>query len=203
MSLTASHSPPFRVQRGLPCACAGDAAALYWRHFGHQIQWLPTTQAQGEALVRALFRPGHALIARSGPGPGGHLIGMAGLRDAGGGLLSDDRAAFLGVFGRRAGWLRQRSATWRGAGASTAAMVLDGVVVAPEWRGRGVARMLVAAAEHAARRAGHRSLRVEVEAGNHAAMAAWIALGFRPIGRARLGWLWSARAHVLERGVQP
>ncbi|WP_258869600.1 GNAT family N-acetyltransferase [Paracoccus thiocyanatus] len=62
----------------------------------------------------------------------------------------------------------------------------------------GIAQALVRSAAAHARRRGHPALRAEVEAGNRDALAAWQAMGFLPQARQRLGWPWSAPAHVLR-----
>ncbi|WP_347266949.1 GNAT family N-acetyltransferase [Paracoccus sp. (in: a-proteobacteria)] len=186
---------PARILHGIPPELAPAAAALYWRHFGAQIQPLPTGPRQGLALVRALMRPDHALLALS---PSGRPVGIAGLRDSRGGLLAPDAAGFLGVWGPRRGLLRHLLTGLYRPGAATADMILDGVAVAAPWRRRGLARALVAAAAARASAHGHEALLAEVAAGNGVALAAWQAMGFRPVARQRLGWPWSAPAVVLR-----
>lgn len=54
------------------------------------------------------------------------------------------------------------------------------VSVAPEWRGRGVGRLLLAEAERIAREAGCRFVVARVFSGNRDALAFWDAVGFEP-----------------------
>lgn len=183
------------IRLGIPDGLQPAAAALYWRHFGTQILPLPVPQRHGIALVRAAMRPGQALVALS---PGGELLGLAGLRDANGGFLDPAPGGFVAVWGPAGGRLRHLSTRLYRAGGATADLVLDGLAVAPQWRRQGIARALVQAALDQARARGHTALRVEVEARNHAGLAAWRALGFQPLPRQRLGWPWSPPAHVLR-----
>ncbi|MEF9602570.1 GNAT family N-acetyltransferase, partial [Paracoccus sp. PXZ] len=81
--MPAAQTPP-RIQRGIPPDLRNAAAALYWRHFGAQILPWPATARQGVALIRAAMRPERALVALA---PSGRLVGIAGLREAGGGFL--------------------------------------------------------------------------------------------------------------------
>ncbi len=192
--MTGSQTPP-RILRGIPPELRGAAAALYWRHFGAQILPWPAGPRQGAALVRAAMRPQGALVALS---PSGGLLGIAGLRDAGGGFLDPGHGGFVAVWGPVRGRLRHLATGLYRPGAETADLVLDGIAVLPQWRGRGIARALVEAAAAHARRQGHPALRAEVQAGNRAALAAWRAMGFQPQDRQRLGWPWSAPAHVLR-----
>lgn len=192
---TSPHPGTVRILHGIPPELRVAAAALYWRHFGDQILPLPASHRQGIALLRALMRPDHALLALS---PRGQLVGIIGLRDARGGLLDTDARPFLTVWGRAGGHMRHMSTRLYRAGPQTADLVLDGIAIHPEWRRCGVARRLVQAAAHRARQRGHDALRAEVAAGNRGGLAAWLALGFAPLPRQRLGWPWTAPSHVLR-----
>ena len=189
------HDATIRVQHGLPADLRTAAAALYWRHFGAQLLPLPTRHRRGMALVHAALRPEHALVALS---PQGQLIGIAGLRDAQGGLLTADPRSFRAVWGNARGRLCHLSTGLYRAGPQTADLVIDGIAIRPDWRRCGIARALVEAAARHARARGHQALRAEVAAGNREALAAWRAMGFTRQSRERLGWLWSRPAHVLR-----
>lgn len=188
------------IRAGIPSRLHGAAARLYWRGFGAALQPLPTGPRQGAALVCAAMRPERALIALDARGG---LVGLAGLRGAEGGFLEPAGADFRAVFGPAGGALRRALIGLYRGGSPTDDLILDGVAVRPRWRGRGVARALVAAAEAEARRRGHPALLAEVEARNRAALASWLALGFQPACRQHLGWPWHPRAHVLRRPVGP
>jgi len=57
------------------------------------------------------------------------------------------------------------------------------IAVAPEWVGRGVGALLLAAAETAARGRGYRVMRLEVDANNARAIARYRRAGYRAFGR--------------------
>lgn len=183
------------IQKGVPPGLRRAAAALYWRHFGRQILPVPVPARQGIALMRAAMQPDRALVAVSAQGG---LLGLVGLRDAGGGFLDPAPGHFIAVWGRAGGRLRHLSTALYRPGRGTADLVLDGLVTHPRQRRQGVARALVQAAMAEARAQHRDGLRVEVEARNHTALAAWRALGFQPLPRQRLGWPWAAPAHVLR-----
>lgn len=187
--------PPIRILHGLPAHLHTAAAALYWRHFGAQLLPLPARHRRGVALVRAVLRADHALVALS---PQGQLVGIAGLRDARGGLLASDATSFRAVWGNARGRLCHFSTGLYRAGPQTEDMVIDGIAIRPDWRRQGIARALVAAASEHARARGHAALRAEVAAGNREALAAWRAMGFQRQSRHRLGWPWARPAHVLR-----
>lgn len=186
------------IHTGVPPGLRRAAAGLYWRHFGRQILPVPVPARQGVALILAAMCPAQALVALS---PQGALLGLAGLRDARGGFLDPGAGHFVAVWGRTGGRLRHLATALYRPGPGTADLVLDGLATHPRWRRRGVARALVQAAMAEARAQGRPALRVEVEAGNHAALAAWRALGFQPLPRQKLGWPWTRPAHVLRLPV--
>jgi len=174
------QTPP-RILRGIPPELQGAAAALYWRHFGAQVLPLPVAARQGVALA-----------------PSGRLVGIVGLRGAGGGFLDPSAEGFVAVWGPARGRLRHLAAGLYRPGAATADLVLDGIAVLPQWRRQGIARALIRCAAAHASALGHPALRAEVQAGNRDGLAAWQAMGFCPLARQRLGWPWSAPAHVLR-----
>ena len=187
--------PQIRIQHGLPVELRTAAAALYWRHFGAQLLPLPARHRRGMALVRAALRADHALVALS---PQGRLIGIAGLRDARGGLLAHDPQSFRAVWGDARGRLCHLSTGLYRPGPQTADLVIDGIAIRHDWRRQGIARALVEAAARHARARGHAALRAEVAADNPEALAAWRAMGFIRQSRHRLGWPWMRPAHVLR-----
>ncbi len=182
----------------MPTHLRGAAARLYWRGLGGGLQPVPTHPRDGAALIAAVMVASRALAAVSDRGT---LVGIAGLRGAQGGFLSPAAADFHQVFGGVRGGMRHLGSRLHRPGRETPDLILDGVAVRPHWRGRGVARALVAAALQEARDLGHPALMAEVEARNHAALAAWLALGFHHAGRQRLGWPWHPPAHVLRRVI--
>lgn len=187
--------PQIRILHGLPAHLRTAAAALYWRHFALQLLPLPTRPRRGMALVRAMLRPDHALVALSAQG---QLVGIAGLRDAQGGFLAADPHSFRAVWGNARGRLCHISTGLYRAGPQTGDLVIDGIAVRPDWRRRGIAHALVLAAAEHARLRGHGALRAEVAASNREALAAWRAMGFQRQSRQRLGWPWTRPAHVLR-----
>lgn len=186
------------IHKGIPPGLQDAAARLYWRHFGRALCPFALAPRQGAALIRALMQPERALVAL---GPAGGVIGVAGLRSASGGFLDLSSPGYRQALGAPLGRLALACTLLHWMGTQTDDLVLDGVAVRRCWRGRGIGRALVAAAEAEARRLGYPGLRAEVEAQNTAGLAAWQAMGFQPQGRRRLGWIWSAPAWELRRPV--
>jgi ribosomal protein S18 acetylase RimI-like enzyme len=66
------------------------------------------------------------------------------------------------------------------AAAAQAHGYISDLYVVPAWRRRGVARLLMEAAEQALRHRGCRRLQLHCKAGNATALATYAAMGFRP-----------------------
>ncbi len=105
----------------------------------------------------------------------GHLISRAGFRR----LLASPSATFIIA---EAGALAGYALVLYRANSSAARMYSIGV--AAKFRRRGVARMLVAAAEKDAIRCGCKAMRLEVRADSRGTIALYEASGYRCIGRA-------------------
>jgi [ribosomal protein S18]-alanine N-acetyltransferase len=75
------------------------------------------------------------------------------------------------------------------------------VAVAPEARGRGIARRLIAAGFERLRAASVASCFLEVRPGNASALAVYHALGFEPQGRRRAYYRDGSDALVLRRDL--
>lgn len=84
--------------------------------------------------------------------------------------------------------LRRAAPGWSGG------RIIGNVVVHPDYRGRGIARALMEAAEHTARAEGARWLGLEVRSDNAVARTLYTHLGFQPVGEV---------AHLLRPGDLP
>lgn len=188
----------FEVQRGIPPALRAQAAALFWAGFGRHIQPLPTPAHQAQALLLASMQPQHGLSLTNAQDPQ-KLLGLVSLRGPEGGLFQPSGADYRQVFGPVLGALHQGMAQlWR-PGPVTSDMVLDGLVIDPHWRGRGLGAALIQSAARIALLRGHSGLRAEVEAHNLTALSVFKACGLRPAGQAHAGWVWGRKVHILRR----
>ncbi|MDF3607015.1 GNAT family N-acetyltransferase [Paracoccus sp. DMF-8] len=177
--------------------------ALYWRAFGRQILPLPVRAARGQALLLRCLHPFRALSAEAD----GALIGVIGLRDASGGLFGPEPAQIQAIWPGGTGRILNAATRLHRAGPASDEMVIDGIVVAPAWRGRGIAPPLVRAATAEAAARGFAGLRAEVAPRNRAALALYQSLGFTQIAQARIGWPWSrllsGKARIMRLALRP
>lgn len=185
------------IRLGVPPQALDQAAHLYWQNFGRQIMPLPVRRHRGEAFVANALRLSNVLVALNAQG---RVLGMAGLRDASGGMLDHCSTRFVAAWGPMGRPLHWAFGFYR-AGGDTSDLIIDGIAVLRQFRGQGLARALIeAAAEHAHLR-GYPGLCAEVQRGNHPATALYLSSGFQLSGESRIGWPWSGRAQIMRRPV--
>lgn len=167
----------------LPVAVRRVAAGLYWLAFRDKLGRLLGPDARALALLARVLRADHALVALA---PDGRVIGVGGFRSPQGGFVVLDADSLAGVYGDFGGW-------WRGAligrlsrEVDNTRFLIDGLAVAPDWRGRGIGAALLAALEAEAWRRGYRMMRLDVADANVRARALYLRLGFDPMRHDRL-----------------
>lgn len=198
-SRSSCPAPIARVRRGITPAQAQAAAGLYWQAFGGQMLPLPVRADRGQALLLRRLYPFRALSAEAD----GRLVGLIGLRDTAGGLFGPTPADIRDIWPGIGGGVLSALSRLHRAGPASAELVIDGIVVAPTWRGQGIGAALVRAAMTEAAARGFPGLRAEVAPRNRAGLALYQSLGFTQIARARMGWPWSGRARIMRLAVPP
>lgn len=177
-----------RVVAGLPDALRADAAWLYWQAFGSKLGRVLGPDARALAFLADSMTAEHALAALDDDG---RLLGLIGFRAGAVGFAGGSYAALVRCYGRA-------GALWRGAalwaltqGSADAAdhgrLLIDGLCVAAEARGRGVGTALIEALVRSPAAEGYRELHLEVIDSNLRARALYERLGFRAVRTARLG----------------
>lgn len=193
-----------KLVEGVPDRQRAQAVRLYWHHFGRQILPLRVPDRLGCALLERALQGDRVVTAQ---GPCGELVGVMGLRDAGGGILSLDRMVLRDIFGHVVGGLLWAIMQSHRSGPDTTDMLIDGIAVADGWRRRGVGTLLMAAACELATLRGYPGLQAEVAANNRAALAFYRSLGFQERGRAKIGWPWSfgtgGAAQIMRLAASP
>ena len=166
---------PFRISRGLPEDLRHDAAALYLEAFSRKLGPVLGRDDRARAFLARVIRPDHAIVAID---TGGRLLGLAGFHDQSAGFVGGslrDLAAHYGWPG----------ALWRAAllsfferEAKPGVLLMDGIAVAPDARGRGVGRALLTALANRARANGENRIQLDVVDTNPRARALYERNGF-------------------------
>lgn len=161
------------------------AAALYWEAFGRKLRPAFATEDVGAAVVRASLRPDRMLVARAN----GSVIGVCGY-SADGVSAVDLSWASLRSHLSRLGAIRAVAVLALLARSSSRdVLVLDGICVAGNQRGKGIGTALLDAAGVRARELRRRAIRLSVVDTNPRAEALYRRLGFAAVDEGSLGVL--------------
>lgn len=149
--------------------------------------WAPrSAPTRRRAFLRRVVRSDHALAAI---GSGGQLLGVAGYKTQGGAFVGGDLADLAHVYGPFGGLWRGLLLSLIERDCEDGVLLMDGIFVAPEARGRGVGSALLGAVVGEAAARGLSAVRLDVIDTNPRARAFYERLGFAPCGTTRLGLL--------------
>lgn len=191
------------ITEGAPEALRPDVAALFLEAFAAKLRPVFGDGAAGGALLAASLRLDRALVATRD----GACAGVAGFCLDGARLVETPvlwrllraRGLAAGVGGWLAAALLHRPEP-------RDALLLDGIAVAPAWRGHGIGTRLLAAVRDLARRHGRASVQLAVIDTNPAARRLYLREGYAPVREQVLGapgrWLFGFGAvTTMQRGV--
>ncbi|MDF1873859.1 GNAT family N-acetyltransferase [Vannielia sp.] len=172
-----------KTKRGLEEAHRGAAAALFWGAFKGKLGRIMRPDAKALSFITEMIQPGFALSAVED----GKLLGVAGFKTRDGGFLAgelSDLARHYGGFG----------AAWRGPlldlferELAEGQLLMDGIFVAEDARGRGVGTALIDAVKAEAVARGCSEVRLDVVESNQRARALYERCGFVLRGEVRAG----------------
>jgi ribosomal protein S18 acetylase RimI-like enzyme len=175
-----------RIQHGFSDEMRAPAAALYEAAFGAKLAFAIGNQTARQAILQHSFDPSFAIVAMGG----GKMLGIAGFKTATGSLLG----------GLSWSVLRTELGAWGALRATTVLallerqvtmgqLLMDGLGVAPEMRGRGVGTMLLQYLIRYARESGYNTLRLDVIDTNAGARRLYERLGFVALETANFPYL--------------
>ncbi|MEQ8291004.1 MAG: GNAT family N-acetyltransferase [Roseovarius sp.] len=151
------------------------AAHLFWQAFRGKLGAVLAPEDKALSFLSAALHPDFAISARD---PDGRLLGLAGVKTARGGLVGGGWRDLARVYG----W---PGALWRGGALSLLerqvrpdTLLMDGIFVAEDARGRGVGSALLGAVKARAAEDGKSSVRLDVIDSNPRARALYERHGF-------------------------
>ncbi|MEQ8896501.1 MAG: GNAT family N-acetyltransferase [Roseovarius sp.] len=160
---------------GFDRAERGHAARLFWQAFGSKLGPVLAPEDKALSFLSSVLHPDFAISARDREG---RLLGLAGVKTAQGGLVGGGWHDLARVYG----W---PGALWRGGALSLLerqvrpdTLLMDGIFVAEEARGRGVGSALLGAVKARAAQDGKSSVRLDVIDSNARARALYERHGF-------------------------
>ncbi|WP_431981354.1 GNAT family N-acetyltransferase [Streptomyces qinglanensis] len=165
------------VRRGLPAGAERRAAELYWDAFGRKLGPALNPPEKAVPFLAGQFDADRAVCALLG----GRLVGLAGYQLDGRALTGGSASALLRAYGWVRGLpgllllalLERRPAPGQ--------LVMDGIAVAPEARGRGVGSLLLEEVAGVAAEHGCREIRLDVIDTNPRARALYERRGFTAV----------------------
>lgn len=174
-----------KITAGLPPAAIPRAAELFWHAFEDKLGRLLGPEPRARAFLERVMVPRFALSAHEGE----TLLGIAGFKTEEGGLVGGtfrDLAAIYGTFGAiwRSPLLEMFERPLR-----EGQLLMDGIFVAPEARGKGVGSALIQAVLAEAALRGCQEVRLDVIDTNTRAQALYLRQGFTAEGEVRTGLL--------------
>lgn len=175
---------PPEIARGLAEDQHVRVAALYWQAFGAKLGRVLGPEHRGVAFLSAILNPDFCFTARA---PDGRVIGLAGFKTPEGALVQGRRSDIIRVHGCSGALWRAPLPALIERPVSPDTLLMDGIAVAAEARGKGVGRRLLDAMAEEARARNLASIRLDVIDTNPRARALYERLGFAGMGAETLG----------------
>ncbi|GAA5771596.1 hypothetical protein Aros01_08135 [Streptosporangium roseum] len=165
------------VRRGVPEGSESRVAALYWEAFGRKLGTALNPPDKARAFLAAHLHHDRGVVAVVD----GEVAGVAGYQLGGRGLMGGGAGDVLSAYGTLRGLPRLALLTLMGRRPAGGELVMDGIAVAPECRGKGIGSLLLreiaaVAADHSCRR-----IRLDVIDVNPRARALYERQGFTAV----------------------
>lgn len=180
-----SGTGPVTVRRGIPAGAERRAAELYWDAFGRKLG--PALNPPGKAVpfIAAHLNADRAVCALLD----GQLVGLAGYQLGGRALTGGSASAVLRAYGLLGGVHRLLILALFERRPTPGQLVMDGIAVAPDVRGRGVGSLLIEEVAAVAAEQGCREVRLDVIDTNPRARALYERRGFTAVRTERTPYL--------------
>ncbi|MCP9986080.1 MULTISPECIES: GNAT family N-acetyltransferase [Streptomyces] len=174
---TASGAGPVVVGRGLPAGAERRAAELYWEAFGRKLGPALNPPDKAVPFIAAHLNADRAVCALLD----GRLVGLAGYQLGGRALTGGSALDVLRTYGHLAGLPRLLLLALFERHPTPRQLVMDGIAVAPDMRGRGIGSLLVEEVAAVAAEHGCREVRLDVIDTNPRARALYERCGFTAV----------------------
>ncbi len=165
------------VRRGLPAGAERRVAELYWEAFGRKLRPALDPPEKAVPFIAAHLNADRAVCALLN----GRLVGLAGYRLGGRGLTGGTAGAVLHAYGRLRGLHRVLLLTLFERRPGAGQLLMDGIAVDPDLRGRGVGSLLIEEVAAVAAEQGFREIRLDVIDTNPRARALYERRGFTAV----------------------
>ncbi|SOB92843.1 GNAT family N-acetyltransferase [Thalassospira xiamenensis] len=165
----------FSIHHGIEDRHIDKALDLFWQAFRQKLAPVMKPEDKAQLFLRRVVDPAHAISAVSSDGD---LLGIAGFKTAEGAFIGGTLSDVCAIYGLWGG-------LWRGVlietlerDLSEGVLLMDGIFVDSDARGRGVGTALLDAIAHEARMRDLRQVRLDVIDTNPRARALYERCGF-------------------------
>ncbi|MEO0956913.1 MAG: GNAT family N-acetyltransferase [Pseudomonadota bacterium] len=173
-----------RVQLGLPTGTRRQAAVLYWEAFQGKLGRVLGPESLAIDFIERGLDPTHAITAVDEKG---RLLGIAGFKTKGGELIGGGLGLLTIVYGAFGAIWRLPLLAMLERPVEPGILLMDGIAVAEDARGRGVGTLLLERVAEEARTRGCGVVRLDVIEANPRARALYERLGFEAVGTLSTG----------------
>ncbi|MEU1018450.1 GNAT family N-acetyltransferase [Streptomyces sp. NPDC005898] len=183
--VTDTGTGPVTVRRGIPEGAERRAAELYWDAFGRKLGPALNPPDKAVPFLAAHLNADRAVCAILD----GQLVGLAGYQLGGRALTGGSAAAVLRTYGHLRGLRRLVLLALFERHPAPGQLVMDGIAVDPDIRGRGVGSLLIEEVAAVAAEQGCRKIRLDVIDTNPRARALYERRGFTAVRTEHTPWL--------------
>lgn len=174
---TGSATGPMTVRRGVPAGAERRVAELYWDAFGRKLGPALNPASRAVPFIAAHLNTDRAVCALLD----GRLVGLAGYHHGGRAFTGGSARAVLRAYGHLRGLPRLLLLSLFERRPAPGQLVMDGIAVDPDMRGRGVGGLLIEEVAAVAAEQGCREIRLDVIDTNPRARALYERRGFTAV----------------------
>ncbi|MFV0128018.1 GNAT family N-acetyltransferase [Streptomyces sp. HMX112] len=171
---TEAGGGPVSIRRGIPTGAERRAAELYWEAFGRKLGPALNPPDKAVPFIAAHLNTDRAVCALLD----GQLVGLAGYQLGGRALTGGSATSVLRAYGHLRGLHRLLLLALFERHPAPGQLVMDGIAVDPDVRGRGIGSLLIEEVAVVAAEQGCREIRLDVIDTNPRARALYERRGF-------------------------
>ncbi|MEU0988264.1 GNAT family N-acetyltransferase [Streptomyces sp. NPDC005953] len=174
---TTDQGTPVTVRRGVPAGAERRVAELYWEAFGRKLGPALNPSDKAVPFIAAHLNTDRAVCALLD----GRLVGLAGYQHGGRALTGGSARAVLRAYGHLRGLHRLLLLALFERHPAPGQLVMDGIAVDPDMRGRGIGSLLIEEVAAIAAEQDCREIRLDVIDVNPRARALYERRGFTAV----------------------
>ncbi|MGW7198194.1 GNAT family N-acetyltransferase [Streptomyces chryseus] len=176
---------PVTLRRGVPEGAEDTVAALYWEAFGRKLGAALNPPATGQRFIAAHLHRDRAVVALAGD----QVVAVAGYQLDGRGLTGGGVSDVLDTYGLFRGMPRLALLALLERTPAAGQLVMDGIAVAADYRGRGIGGLLLGEVFRVAAENRCRQVRLDVIDVNPRARSLYERHGFSAVHTERTPYL--------------